>query len=114
MAALMTVNSVSAVDGLAKRCCAGLDVGALQPKILWGLREVMSIDAAFFATVDPATILFTSVIAEAPLEATTPQFLENEFGTTTWTSPPRSPPTLIPSDRWIGRHAATAPRAIGT
>ena len=40
----------------------------------------MSIDAAFFATVDPATILFTSVIAEAPLEAATPLFLENEFG----------------------------------
>ncbi len=41
---------------------------------------MMSIDAAFFATVDPATILFTSVIAEAPLAAATPLFLENEFG----------------------------------
>ena len=40
----------------------------------------MSIDAAFFATVDPATILFTSVLAEAPLAAATPLFLENEFG----------------------------------
>jgi hypothetical protein len=40
----------------------------------------MSIDAAFFATVDPATIPFTSVIAEAPLGAATPLFLENEFG----------------------------------
>ncbi len=68
------------VDRLAKRCYAGLEVGALQSEVLWGLREVMSIDAAFFATVDPATILFTSVITEAPLDAATPLFLENEFG----------------------------------
>ena len=52
----------------------------MQAEVLGGLRQVMSIDAAFFATVDPATILFTSVIAEAPLGAATPLFLENEFG----------------------------------
>ncbi len=40
----------------------------------------MSIDAAFFASVDPATMLFTSALAEAPLAEVTPQFLDNEFG----------------------------------
>ncbi len=68
------------IDRLAERCYAGLEVRALQAEVLGGLRQVMSIDAAFFATVDPATILFTSVIAEAPLGAATPLFLENEFG----------------------------------
>ena len=68
------------IDRLAERCYAGLEVRALQAEVLGGLRQVMSIDAAFFATVDPATILFTSVIAEAPLGAATPLFLENEYG----------------------------------
>lgn len=44
------------------------------------LRAVMSIDAAFFATVDPVTLLFTSAVVEEPLRTAAPQFLENEFG----------------------------------
>ncbi len=44
------------------------------------LRALLSIDAAFFATVDPITVLFTSALAEEPLGAATPLFLENEFG----------------------------------
>ncbi len=67
-------------DRLVERCYAGLDVAALQDEVLSGLRTVMSIDAAFFATVDPATILFTSVVAEAPLDSATPLFLDNEYG----------------------------------
>ncbi|MGH9223651.1 MAG: hypothetical protein ACRD2W_07650 [Acidimicrobiales bacterium] len=55
------------VDRLAERCYAGLDVATLQHAVLQGLRRLMSIDAAFFATVDPATILFTSLHAEEPL-----------------------------------------------
>lgn len=44
------------------------------------LRHVMAFEAAFFATVDPATLLFTSVSAEEPLAASTALFLDNEFG----------------------------------
>ncbi len=44
------------------------------------LRSFVSIDAAFFATVDPATLLFTGALAEEPLAAATPLFLDNEFG----------------------------------
>src|SRR5262245_62102368 len=40
----------------------------------------MPIDAAFFATVDPVTLLFTSVSTEAPLDAAVPLFLANEYG----------------------------------
>jgi hypothetical protein len=68
------------VDRLAERCYAGLDVATLQHAVLQGLRRLMSIDAAFFATVDPATILFTSVHTEEPLNAATSLFLDNEFG----------------------------------
>ena len=68
------------IDDLARRCYVGLDAASLRDEILRGLRSVVPIDAAFFATVDPATILFTSVMAEEPLSEATPLFLDNEFG----------------------------------
>jgi DNA-binding CsgD family transcriptional regulator len=40
----------------------------------------MPVDAAFFATADPETLLFTGGYAEEPLEEATPMFLVNEFG----------------------------------
>lgn len=68
------------IDDLARRCYVGLDAASLRDEVLRGLRSVVPIDAAFFATVDPATILFTSVMAEEPLREATPLFLDNEFG----------------------------------
>jgi GAF domain-containing protein len=44
------------------------------------LRQILPVTAGFFATVDPATMLFTSALAEAPLSAATSMFLDNEFG----------------------------------
>jgi DNA-binding CsgD family transcriptional regulator len=37
-------------------------------------------DAAFFATADPESLLFTGGFAEEPLGTATPEFLDNEFG----------------------------------
>jgi DNA-binding CsgD family transcriptional regulator len=68
------------VDDLARRCYAGLDTASLRDEVLGGLRRVVPIDAAFFATVDPATILFTSMAADEPLLEARERFLENEFG----------------------------------
>jgi DNA-binding CsgD family transcriptional regulator len=68
------------LDVLIQRCYAGLDADQLRSEVLTRLRGVLSVDAAFFATVDPATVLFTSVVAEEPLAAATEQFLANEFG----------------------------------
>ena len=68
------------VDSLARRCYVGLGADALRDEVLAGLRQVVPIDAAFFATVDPATILFTSALAEEPLLDAQPLFLANEFG----------------------------------
>ena len=68
------------LDRLVARCHAGLDLVTLRGEVLSGLRGLMPIDAAFCATVDPATLLFTTVSSEAPLDAATPLFLANEYG----------------------------------
>ncbi len=59
---------------------AGLDVSEFRRASLGMLRSLVSVEAAFFATVDPATLLFTAALAEEPLAAATPLFLDNEFG----------------------------------
>ena len=69
------------VTALIGRCYAGLDVADLRGEVLLRLRRIMSVDAAFFGTVDPQTLLFTSAVAEEPLGAATPLFLDNEYGT---------------------------------
>ena len=52
------------------RCChSGLGVDVLQGRVLTLLRRLVSFDAAFFATADPQTLLFTGVYAEDPLDA---------------------------------------------
>ncbi len=56
----------------------GLDVAAFRSAVLDQIRSVMTVDAAFFATVDPATLLFTSAYAHAPLAAPTTMFLDNQ------------------------------------
>jgi DNA-binding CsgD family transcriptional regulator len=64
---------------LLRACDGGLDVAALQGQVLRSLRGLMSVDAAFFATADPDTLLITGAYAEAPLGTATEFFLENEF-----------------------------------
>jgi DNA-binding CsgD family transcriptional regulator len=65
---------------LVRACSAGLDVTTLQAEVLGVLRRLMPVDAAFFATADPETLLFTGAAAEEPLGQATALFLENEFG----------------------------------
>ena len=52
------------VDALIERCYAGLDDSALRREVASGLKALAGVDAAFIATVDPATLLFTSAISE--------------------------------------------------
>jgi DNA-binding NarL/FixJ family response regulator len=68
------------LEVLIQRCYAGLDPDELRSEVLVRLRTVLTVDAAFFATVDPATVLFTSAVTEGPLEAVAEHFLANEFG----------------------------------
>jgi DNA-binding CsgD family transcriptional regulator len=58
---------------------AGLDSTTLRHEVLRVIKRSIPIDAAFFATTDPATILFTSAIADDILLRQTPLFLQNEF-----------------------------------
>jgi DNA-binding CsgD family transcriptional regulator len=68
------------VDALVERCYAGLDALALGREVVRRLRPVIGVDAAFIATVDPATLLFTSAASEDPLTEAAPLFLANELG----------------------------------
>jgi DNA-binding CsgD family transcriptional regulator len=71
--------SVRAERELVRLCHSGLELPALRTGVLRSLRRLMPVDAAFFATADPATLLFTSAYSEEPLAAATPLFLDNEF-----------------------------------
>ena len=44
------------------------------------MRRLVSFDAAFFATADPQTLLFTGVYTEEPLDTAAQLLLDNEFG----------------------------------
>jgi DNA-binding CsgD family transcriptional regulator len=70
----------SAERAVLRVCRGGLDVTELQRQVLATLRRAMTIDAAFFATADPETLLFTGAHSEDPLIAIAPMFLDNEIG----------------------------------
>lgn len=65
---------------LERLCVEGRDLASFRTEALRRVRSLVSVDAAFFATVDPVTLLFTSAVAEEPLAEATPLFLDNEFG----------------------------------
>lgn len=65
---------------LVRHCHTDLDVDALQRQVLRSLRRLMPVDAAFIATADPETLLFTGMHIEEPLSAAASLFLDNEFG----------------------------------
>ncbi len=67
------------IDALVERCYAGLDAMALGREVVRRLRSVLWIDAAFVATVDPATLLFTAAATEEPLAGAARLFLANEL-----------------------------------
>ena len=58
---------------------AGLDGRTLLTEVLARLRRVVPLEAFFAATTDPATVLFTDLVAEGIPPAMTPLFLANEF-----------------------------------
>ena len=62
-----------------RACHRGRDVDGVRREVLAALREVVSVDAAFFATADPETLLFTGARAEEPLAAAQRWFVDNEF-----------------------------------
>jgi DNA-binding CsgD family transcriptional regulator len=73
-------DTASAERAVIRVCRSGCEVDELQRQVLASLRRAMSIDAAFFATADPETLLFTGALSEEPLAAMAPRFLDNELG----------------------------------
>ena len=79
-AAAKTPTRAWKIAQLEELAASGLDVASFQAEALRRLRALITIDAAFFATVDPETLLFTGVSSEEPLLEAASLFLENEFG----------------------------------
>jgi DNA-binding CsgD family transcriptional regulator len=64
---------------VADSCSRGLDVATLQDRVLRTLRRAVPVDAAFFATADPDTLLFTGVFSDPVLRPAQDRFLRNEL-----------------------------------
>jgi DNA-binding CsgD family transcriptional regulator len=58
---------------------AGLDSRTFRVEAVKQLRKAIPVDVSFFATADPATLLFTSAVVDDVLARATDAFLENEF-----------------------------------
>jgi DNA-binding CsgD family transcriptional regulator len=68
------------VANLERLCDAGLGVDEFRAESLRHLRSLITIDAAFYATVDAATMVMTSAWTEEPLASAALRFLDNENG----------------------------------
>ncbi|HWC10145.1 MAG TPA: LuxR C-terminal-related transcriptional regulator [Acidimicrobiales bacterium] len=64
---------------LVARCHGGLDAMSLQGEFVDRLGRILPLEAVFCASVDPATLLFTSAVVEEIPRDSTPRFLANEF-----------------------------------
>jgi hypothetical protein len=58
---------------------AGLDSKTFRIEAVKQLRKAIPVDVSFFATADPATLLFTGSVVDDVLAQASSQFLENEF-----------------------------------
>jgi DNA-binding CsgD family transcriptional regulator len=58
---------------------AGLDSRTFRAEAVRHLQKAIPVDVSFFATSDPATLLFTSAVVDDVLARVTGEFLENEF-----------------------------------
>jgi DNA-binding CsgD family transcriptional regulator len=66
-------------DDSVRLCHAGLDSRTLRVEALRLLRRVIPVDSFWFATADPATLLFTSSVVQDIPEHATAAFIANEF-----------------------------------
>jgi DNA-binding CsgD family transcriptional regulator len=64
---------------IVETCRLGLPPEALRDRVLARLRRAVPFDAAFWATVDPTTLLFTHPHQEEIPPETVPYFIQNEF-----------------------------------
>jgi DNA-binding CsgD family transcriptional regulator len=82
------------VGAVVERCRSGLDPESLRAEMLPRLRRAVPIDAVWWATADPSTLLFTQAHGEGIPEEAGPYFVENEFlrdDVNKWTELARDP-----------------------
>ncbi len=72
-------DAASAERAMLRVCRSGLDITELQRQVLSTLRTAITIDAAYFATADPESLLITGAVSEDPLIAMAPLLLDNEL-----------------------------------
>jgi DNA-binding CsgD family transcriptional regulator len=73
-------QSERGIAELRRLSTAGMSLDEFRAASLRRLRAFVTVDAAFYATVDHATMLMTSAISEEPLAGAAAQFLDNEYG----------------------------------
>jgi DNA-binding CsgD family transcriptional regulator len=66
-------------DAIVRLAYAGLDARTLRVEATRAMRRLVPLDALFFATVDPETLLFTGSVVEEIPEHATAAFLTNEL-----------------------------------
>jgi len=91
-----------------RRCYAGLGGPAFQAEVVRSIHALLPVDAVFFATADPGTLLFTGAAAEDPLAAATAGSWTTSSATTTSTSSSRSRRVPGAARRWTRPPAASA------
>src|SRR5215218_6115261 len=64
---------------IVRLCHAGLDSRTFRVETVRCLQKLIPVDVSFFATADPATLLFTSAVVDDVLARAALQFVENEF-----------------------------------
>ncbi|RAG84004.1 LuxR family transcriptional regulator [Streptacidiphilus pinicola] len=100
------------IERLIDTCYADLELPALSGEVLRRLPGILPIEATFLAAVDPATLLFTSVVAQEPLAGVGPLFLDNEFGredVNKFSALARGPDAVMSLDRaTLGRRSDSA------
>ena len=67
------------VTVIIETCRAGFEPDALRAAVLPRLRKAVPVDALWWATVDPTTLLYTQAHREALPSDSGPYFVENEF-----------------------------------
>jgi len=60
---------------IIRLCHAGLDSRTFRIESVKRLKKAIPVDASFFATADPATLLFTGAVLDDVLVSATTQFL---------------------------------------
>ena len=81
-------------SAIVQQCRSGLSTAELRDQLLVRLRRAVPFDAAFWSTVDPATLLFTQPHQEEIPADTIPYFIQNEFldeDVNKWTALARDP-----------------------